>query len=134
MVDLLRRKQEKDLSWKNTTSGPHRDRFFFYLGEDDFLKIASTGQIRLISIILKIAQAQFYTNITEKKPLLLLDDVLLEIDKKKRKLLIKMLPAYDQAFFTFLPDEDFASYEKTDTLKYLIKNGVIQEWNEPEIY
>ncbi|MBN1797829.1 MAG: DNA replication/repair protein RecF [Spirochaetales bacterium] len=134
VLDILKRRQEKDVIWKNTTSGPHRDRFFFYLGKNDFLKIASTGQTRLISIILKIAQAQFYTEVTQKKPLLLLDDVLLEIDKKKRELLIRLLPAYDQAFFTFLPDEDFASYEKSGTLKYLIKNGVIQAWNEPEIY
>jgi len=134
VLNALKTKQEKDIIWKSTTSGPHRDRFFFYLAGKDFLKIASTGQIRLISIILKIAQAQFYTKITQKKPLLLLDDVLLEIDKKKREMLIPLLPAYDQAFFTFLPDEDFASYEKPGTLKYLIKSGVIQAWNEPEIY
>jgi DNA replication and repair protein RecF len=133
-VGVLKRTRQRDLVWKTTTTGPHRDRFFFYLGDKDFLKVASTGQLRLISIILKAAQARFYTMITGKKPLLLLDDVLLEIDKRKRETIISLLPAYDQAFFSFLPDEDFASYEKTGTLKYLIRNGTFQEWNEPVIF
>jgi DNA replication and repair protein RecF len=134
VLAVLKKKREKDILWKSTTTGPHRDRFFFYLGDRDFLKTASTGQTRLISLILKIAQSKFFAEITQKKPLLLLDDVLLEIDKKKREFLIQLMPAYDQAFFTFLPDEDFASYEKSDTLKYFVKSGIIQPWSELEIY
>ncbi len=131
---FLSKTKQRDIAWKTSTSGPHRDRFFFYLGDKDFLKIASTGQTRLISVILKAAQAQFYMGITGKKPLLLLDDVLLEIDKPKRESIIRLLPQYEQAFFSFLPDEDFASYEKAGTLKYHIRNGTLEKWNEPEIF
>ncbi len=125
VLEQLSRKRETDFSLGTTTTGPHRDRFVFsYLG-NDFSQIASTGQLRLISLILRIAQAQFFSEKTGKKPLLLLDDVLLELDLKRRKKFIDALPEYEQIFYTFLPDEPFSSYRRDDTLMYQVENGRI---------
>jgi DNA replication and repair protein RecF len=62
---------------------------------------------------------------TGKKPVLLLDDVLLEMDSEKRRRFLSVLPAYDQAFYTFLPDEPYQNYRKEDTLVYTVKNGML---------
>ncbi len=106
-----------------STSGPHRDKLVFLHRDKDFSEVGSTGQMRLISLILRILQADYYSKTTNKKPLLLLDDVLLELDLEKRKKVLDNLPAYNQAFFTFLPNEDYVNYHKKNTIKYSVENG-----------
>lgn len=123
IIDFLLKNREKDLLFGTSLKGPHRDLFNFYLENENFENYASTGQIRLISLILKIAQSRHYTLVTGKKPVLLLDDVLLELDGKKKEAFLEYLPEYDQAFFTFLPDEMLLSYIKTNSLLYSVENG-----------
>ncbi|MBN2351424.1 MAG: DNA replication/repair protein RecF [Spirochaetales bacterium] len=133
-LEWLRGREAEDCAFRTTTSGPHRDQFVYMYGNDDFCQKASTGQLRLLSIILRVAQAGFFTDNTGKKPVLLLDDVLLELDAGRRELFVKSLPAYDQAFFTFLPDEDFGRYRKETTAFRRVGEGKIRGWNEPEIF
>ncbi|MDR1933443.1 MAG: DNA replication and repair protein RecF [Spirochaetales bacterium] len=121
--EFLRKKRDTDSFFCTTTTGPHRDRFRFYFDGRDFTAAASTGQIRLASLILKTAQAAFFLNRSGRKPILLLDDVLLEMDPVKRKRFIAQFPPYEQAFFTFLPDEQFPAYKKSDTLVYMVRSG-----------
>lgn len=90
-----------------TTSGPHRDRFSVNSQYGVFNQMGSTGQLRLCSIIFRIAEAEYFTSLTGSKPILLIDDVLLELDSIKRGKVLESLPSYSQAFFTFLPDEEY---------------------------
>jgi DNA replication and repair protein RecF len=119
----LKKKRDTDILFSTSTSGPHRDKFAFMYGEKEFSVTASTGQIRLASLILKMAQASFFTARSGRSPVLLLDDVLLEMDPERRGRFISRLPAYEQAFFTFLPDERYAAYIKHATLVYSVKDG-----------
>jgi len=126
----LRQRREQDIYMRTTTSGPHRDRFVYRQGGRDFAETASTGQLRLVSLILRVAQAQFFARRSGKRPVLLLDDVLLELDPTRRRRFLEELPAYDQAFFTFLPDERFAEYRKSETLIYRVADGTIVSYGE----
>jgi len=60
-----------------------------------------------------------------KTPVLLLDDVLLELDGEKRQRFLSVMPDYEQAFFTFLPEEPYNKYAKSSTLRYYVKSGRI---------
>ena len=121
--EYLESKLNFELTTGITGSGPHRDKLVFSYKEKDFSDVGSTGQMRLISLILRIMQADFYTKTTGRNPLLLLDDVLLELDGEKRKKVLDNLPAYEQAFFTFLPNEDYVKYNKENTIVYSVNNG-----------
>ncbi len=107
VLDYLAHKREQDLLYGTTSSGPHRDRFVFRLAGTDFARIASTGQLRLMSLILRIGQCRYFSQKTGRRPILLLDDVLLELDSERRTRFLTQLPDYEQAFFTFLPDEKY---------------------------
>jgi DNA replication and repair protein RecF len=126
VLRALERTQERDLSMQTTTTGPHRDRFVLMQQGREFAPLASTGQIRLCSLILRVAQASFYQAKTGKRPLLLLDDVLLELDATRRERFLKALPACEQAFFTFLPDEQYLTYRRDNTLMYKVHGGELQ--------
>jgi len=127
VIRLLENNLEKDVLMGTTTTGPHRDLFSFYLRKKDFTYFASTGQVRLISLILKVAQAEFLYQKSRKKPVLLLDDVLLEMDAKKRESFLNNLPIHDQAMFTFLPDENFIKYRSENTIIYSVSEGKLEE-------
>ena len=120
--------RNRDLLYGTTTTGPHRDRIGFYEGGKNFTITASTGQIRLISLSLRASQAAFIASKSGKKPILLLDDVLLEMDLDKRKRFLNHLPGYKQAFFTFLPDEGLVDYKKNGPL-YRVSGGIISRQN-----
>ena len=62
-----------------------------------------------------------------KDPVLLMDDVLLELDPNKRAKITALLPEYDQLFCTFLPGEPYERYKKEETKIYKINQG---EWHE----
>jgi len=126
VMQKLNEKKEMDLALGTTGSGPHRDRFVFIANGRDFAKSASTGQQRLLSLVLRVAQAQFYSETTGRKPLLLLDDVLLELDPDRRRLFRDHLPEAEQIIYTFLPGEETGRIGE-DSLTYKLKNGMIYE-------
>ena len=120
-------KRDADKIMMRTLSGPHIDKIIFKRNGEPFIPNASTGQCRLISLLLRVSQAVYYTRLTGIKPVLLMDDVLLELDPEKRRRLTAMLPEYEQLFCTFLPGEPYESYMRSSTRVYNIKEG---EWNE----
>ena len=119
--------RESDMASGITLTGPHRDRYIFNREGEEFSGKASTGQRRLLALLLRVAQARRFSEITQKYPVLLLDDVLLELDPEKRRKFLEVMPEYDQAFYTFLPEEPFERYRKADTLVYHVVEGSIQE-------
>lgn len=127
ILNILFQKREMDKVLQTTMSGPHRDKIKFIRKGENFISTASTGQRRLAAILLRVAQAVFFKNITGKNPILLMDDVLLELDPDKRANLTAHLPDYDQLFCTFLPGEPYERYKRSTTRIYEIKEG---EWIE----
>ncbi|WP_244437979.1 DNA replication/repair protein RecF [Salinispira pacifica] len=127
VISILESRLETDIQMKTTTSGPHRDRFMFRLGGRDFLQEASTGQVRLMSLLLRAAQARLFARMSGRKPILLIDDVLLELDGEKRGKFMSELPEYDQVFFTFLPDEHIEKYRRGRGIVYRVDSGEYTE-------
>jgi DNA replication and repair protein RecF len=127
LLTYLGERRDADLSAGSTLSGPHRDRYGFARLGNDFSSKASTGQRRLLALLLRIAQARRFSKMTGRNPVLLLDDVLLELDPEKRRRLLAALPSYDQAFYTFLPEEPYERYRKSDTLVYTVQGGQIAQ-------
>ena len=135
ILSSLQQRRTADMAAGLSLSGPHRDRYVFahnaiqrnelLRNGADFTVTASTGQRRLLALLLRAAQASRFSAMTGKNPILLLDDVLLEMDGEKRRRFLSVLPAYDQAFYTFLPDEPYQRYQKDDTLVYTVKAGAV---------
>ena len=121
----LELERERDLRRGVAGSGPHRDQIRFLNDGEDFIPTASTGQLRLISLVLRVAQSIYFAELTGRRPVLLLDDVLLELDLERRKRFLAALPAYEQAFFTFLPDEPYRQYRREGTLILGVDSGIL---------
>jgi DNA replication and repair protein RecF len=122
----LREKRTVEMACGLSLSGPHRDRYVFAHNETEFTVKASTGQKRLLALLLRTAQAKRFSEMTRQNPVLLLDDVLLEMDGEKRRRFLSVMPDYDQAFYTFLPEEPYQRYCREDTLIYNVYDGQLK--------
>lgn len=128
----MRSARSRDHAFTTTTTGPHRDRFPLRIDGLSFRRYASTGQKRLASLALRAAQAARVAERCRRQPLLLLDDVLLELDAGKRERFLAVLPDAEQRFFTFLPDEHFDRYDLGPTLRITVRGGALTPWTVRE--
>ena len=126
ILSYLESTRDRDARLQTTTSGIHRDRFTVYDENGPFVQTGSTGQVRLASILFRLAEARFYSKMTKKKPILLIDDVLLELDSIKRASFLSQLDNYSQAFFTFLPNESYFEGKKDSVIEYMVEEGSVE--------
>ena len=71
--------------------GPHRDDLRFLCHGVDMGIYGSRGQQRTVALSLKLAEAEFMLSRSGETPVLLLDDVLSELDKPRRRHLLSSL-------------------------------------------
>lgn len=89
-----------DLARKTTSLGPHRDDFIIYFNGRDIRSYGSQGQQRIASISLKLCELQTLRDRLKTDPVLLLDDVLSELDIRRRRRLVKIISGRFQTFVT----------------------------------
>ena len=128
VLRLLAAARARDMAASQTTTGPHRDRFIFEMDGTELAHVGSTGQMRLCSLVLRSAQASHYAQTTGRLPILLLDDVILELDTRRKVAFLDALPPCDQAFFTFLPGEEFQEFRTEETQLLRVENGAVEPW------
>lgn len=81
---------QKDRNLLYTSFGCHRDDIKITINNIDVRKFGSQGQQRTVALSLKLAEIYFFESQTGEKPVLLLDDVLSELDKDRRKMLMEL--------------------------------------------
>ncbi|WKC57992.1 DNA replication/repair protein RecF [Borrelia sp. P9F1] len=105
-----------------TLIGPHRDLYEVLNGERIFTNHSSTGQNRSLSLIYRLVQVLIFDKRNSSAPILLFDDVFLELDKRKRRRMFEILPKSSQCFFTFL-DDCYDLGRDNNFVVYRVKNG-----------
>ncbi len=86
--ETLVRKRDMDLRFTTTMSGPQRDDIGIYIGENDVRVYGSQGQQRTAALTLKLAEIELVKGMISDTPILLLDDVMSELDEKRRNALL----------------------------------------------
>ena len=98
--NTIRSHKDAEVAAGRSLVGPHKDDIRFYLDEADARRFASQGQQRLITLVWKIAEMETISEICGQQPLLLLDDVLSELDRDKKRILMEYLVGRNQTFIT----------------------------------
>ncbi len=85
---------------RSTAVGVHRDDVLLHINLRDAGSFASEGQQRTLCLALKLAQASVLEEGAGEPPLLLLDDIFGELDKRRRAALLAYLPLHAQKIIT----------------------------------
>ena len=98
-MDAFKRAEERDLSSKATTIGIHREDFSISLNGRDIGKFGSQGENRIVALALKLSP-YFLIDDKDKRPVIVLDDVMSELDLTHRQRLIEFVKKFEQVFIT----------------------------------
>ncbi len=93
----LARNRARERAFRSTILGPHRDELQLRLEGKSAAKFASEGQKRSIAIALKLTQAEYLTEVHGVPPILLIDDVMGELDAKRRAAFLPLLERVEHA-------------------------------------
>jgi DNA replication and repair protein RecF len=113
---LFEMKRDSEIRRQCTLSGAQLDEFDMYFNGKLLRTYGSTGQIRLISMMLKLAQFNLVSRHSPVPVAVLADDVTGELDEANYQLFLNTISGAKQCFFTFaetprftLPDQEIVS-------------------------
>ena len=98
-LEAFNRSLESDLRHKATSIGIHREDISVSLNGKEIGTYGSQGENRLVALALKLSPYFLITD-KDRKPVVVLDDVMSELDPKHREQLIKFLRKFEQVFIT----------------------------------
>jgi len=96
-AEALREAHRADIERGTTSVGPHRDDFEVLLGGVSLTTFGSQGQQRLATLALKFAAKDHLQAETGEDPILLFDDVMSELDERRREYLAEYFLERTQA-------------------------------------
>ena len=121
---VLKEKRQIDLKNSITMTGPQRDDFGVFINGSDVRVYGSQGQQRTAALSLKLAEIEMVKKIINDNPILLLDDVMSELDSKRRDALLSRISDI-QTIITCTGYDDFIRQRINVDKIYKISDGAI---------
>lgn len=116
--------RKKDLEYKVTSVGIHHEDLEFMMDDQKLVFVASQGQKRMAMLAFKLSLLAYIKKETGKKPILLLDDVLSELDEHRQKKLLDMVNGPYQCFITATEVPEYLKYKNIQI--YEVDHGSIE--------
>ncbi|MCC7106808.1 MAG: DNA replication and repair protein RecF, partial [Chloroflexi bacterium] len=123
LAEVAQRESEQAV----TLVGPHRDDFAFRLDGVDLNTFGSRGQQRLAVLALKLCEAEYMRSQTDEQPILLLDDVLSELDPRRRAYVLARVTNDGQTLLTATDPADLGLGYQGRARFYRVQNGAVAE-------
>jgi len=120
----IRKNREKELMKGTTLTGPQRDDIDIILNGESTRIYASQGQQRTSVLSMKLAEIDIIKEETGEYPVLLLDDVLSELDDRRKEYLLDSIEKI-QALITST-DKRFFSRNSDGSAFFHVENGIIK--------
>ncbi|HEU5124457.1 MAG TPA: DNA replication/repair protein RecF [Verrucomicrobiae bacterium] len=125
----LAQNRRREQSYRATLIGPHRDEVQLLLNDRSAAQFGSEGQKRTLATALKMAQAEFLTGIHGSPPILLIDDIMGELDIKRRSGLLPLLERSHQArgqVFMTATEENWPSELSRELKRWQVERGALK--------
>ncbi len=111
-LEQLKNHLEKEIIVGHTLVGVHRDDIEFRINGKKAKDYASQGQVRSVAVALRLAQAEMFAEKWGESPVIILDDVLSELDDRRREFILKYI-VNSQVFITGCNNNDFDNIENS---------------------
>ena len=124
-ADVLLDRRDMDLKNASTMTGPQRDDIGIYINGRDVRTYGSQGQQRTVALTLKLAEIELVKRLINDTPILLLDDVMSELDGRRRNALLLTIRDI-QTVITCTGYDDFIRERVSLDRIYHVENGKLQ--------
>jgi DNA replication and repair protein RecF len=124
-LETLRQARNEEIRRGVTVLGPHRDEMRFLANGIDLCDYGSRGQVRTALLALKLAEIEWMKTRTGQWPVLLLDEVLVELDTQRRLDLLRYLEKIEQAVLTTTDLKLFAPEFVEKAQVWKVEGGVV---------
>ncbi|MDD2871061.1 MAG: DNA replication and repair protein RecF [Candidatus Gracilibacteria bacterium] len=104
--DYLIKNMDRDIILGRTAIGPHVDDFDILVDGNQLSHFASRGETKSMILWLKLLEGIFIEKMTEKRPILLIDDLLSELDDSHKNMLLKKIEYYQTFISSISLTED----------------------------
>ena len=125
-LDQLQVEQAESIQRGMTLSGPHRDELRLMINNRDCGLYGSRGQARTAVMALKLAELDWMRDHIGEYPLLLLDEVVAELDSKRRAYLLERLNGKAQTLVTTTELDIFTDDFLARASVWQVENGQIE--------
>jgi DNA replication and repair protein RecF len=129
----LSQSRARERALKTTVVGPHRDELTLLVNDRAAAPYTSEGQKRTLAIALKLAQAEHLAAVYGTPPLLLIDDVMGELDNRRRSAFVPLLQqsfrAGGQVFMT-CTEENWPRQLGCELRRWKVDKGQLAPWTE----
>ncbi|HHX16318.1 MAG TPA: DNA replication/repair protein RecF [Mollicutes bacterium] len=130
LIEKYKNNLQREIFITQTITGPHRDNFLFFMGENNIKDFGSQGQQRMAVLSLKLAEIEIFKEKKGEYPLLLLDDVFSELDNRKKIAIMRYLSKRMQIVITTTDINNIDISEFKEISIFMVKNGVVKEENQ----
>ena len=114
---------EKEISYKMTLIGIHKDDFSIILDDKNICEYGSQGQQKVAVLSLKLAEIKYLMKIKNTKPIILLDDIFSELDTNKKNNILNYFNEKLQIFITTTDLNNINSETQKNADIFIVKNG-----------
>ena len=124
----LAQSRQRESAYRSTLIGPHRDDFQLLLDDHSAAQFGSEGQKRTLAITLKLAQAEYLTGLHGSPPVLLIDDIMGELDVKRRGGFLPLLQRAQQSsgqVFMTATEENWPEEPGRELQHWRVKDGTL---------
>ena len=123
LAAALSDERERELAQGFTLFGPHRDDLKPTIDGLDAYAYASRGQARTIVLSMKLAEAEHLKARRGQEPVILLDDVLSELDSRRRSFVLDRITEFQQCFVTTAEVDAVPSSRLAAMRRYRVHEG-----------
>jgi DNA replication and repair protein RecF len=119
----------RERAYRSTLIGPHRDELQLLLDERSAGQFGSEGQKRSLVIALKMAQAEYVAATHGVPPVLLIDDIMGELDLKRRSGLVPLLERAHQSrgqVFMTATEENWPQELASQAQRWVVREGRLE--------
>lgn len=107
--------------------GPHRDDITIRLNGVAAAAFASRAQVRTAALSLRLAEARLLAKEGGEAPVVLLDDIVSELDERRRDSVLAGLSGFDQVWLTATTGSGLPADFLTTCRRFLVQQGSVAE-------
>jgi len=125
LAEELAEHSKHDLDRGFTTHGPHRDDLGFRRADRDLRAYGSRGQQRLALLSMLLAEREWIGEVRGVPPLMLLDDVMSELDERRRQALSDVLLSGGQSLVTTTDVGHVPGAARSEVVRLAVTEGAV---------